>query len=82
MQKGKEIVLEVKELTKQIDRTILVDHLNFSLERGGYLWVSGREWSRENYNAPYDDTPYFPNIRRCSDPWALNQNRYTGGALP
>ena len=35
MQKGKEIVLEVKELTKQIDRTIPVDHLNFSLERGG-----------------------------------------------
>ncbi len=37
MQKGKEIVLEVKELTKQIDRTILVDHLNFSLERGIFV---------------------------------------------
>jgi hypothetical protein len=41
MQKGKEIVLEVKELTKQIDRTILVDHLNFSLERG--IFVGFRE---------------------------------------
>lgn len=44
MQKGEEIVLEVKELTKQIDRTILVDHLNFSLERGdicGFLGENG-----------------------------------------
>lgn len=45
------------------------------------MWVSGREWSWEDHNAPYDDTPHFPNIRRCSDPWALDQNRHTSSAL-
>lgn len=44
MQPNKETVLEVNGLTKKVDRTILVDHLNFSLEKGdicGFLGENG-----------------------------------------
>ena len=44
MQPNKETVLEVSELTKKVDRMILVDHLNFSLEKGdicGFLGENG-----------------------------------------
>ena len=45
-------VIEIHDLTKNYGKSRGVSHVSFSVEQGGYLWLSRTKWCREIYHNP------------------------------